>query len=291
MSKKKKPTGDQVTLGRDLSLDEWLSFLGTKKWEQMLPSNCFPSDKHKEEYLSRISDLEEMMVKTLARSFLNKSSNYGVSSGHFAHVIEKYGAQAITEGKFTNEFDRRSIPMNGPQWEGITWVLDLLPDKALDAIAAIRAYMRAHIQYFTDEMIHGHSDVVDMIQEKYHVMAKYSCFISYGGPDEVFAQTLYDSLTIKGVQAFFFPKHAVPGKRLHTVMREAVNQYDRVILICSKASLDRTGVLNELIETLQREAREGGKDYLIPIRLDDYLFLPIGHLTTDNYRKRSAIGL
>jgi hypothetical protein len=55
-------------------------------------------------------------------------------------------------------------------------------------------------------------------------------------------------------------------------MREGVNQYDRIILICSKASLNRPGVLNELTETLQREAREGGKDYLIPIRLDDYVF-------------------
>jgi hypothetical protein len=30
-------------------------------------------------------------------------------------------------------------------------------------------------------------------------------------------------------------------------------------------------VLNELEETLQREARDGGASYLIPIRLDDYI--------------------
>jgi hypothetical protein len=64
----------------------------------------------------------------------------------------------------------------------------------------------------------------------------------------------------------------MPGKKLHKVMRDGVNQYDRIILICSKGSLNRPGVLNELTETLQREAREGGKEYLIPIRLDNYLF-------------------
>ena len=55
-------------------------------------------------------------------------------------------------------------------------------------------------------------------------------------------------------------------------MREGVNKYDRVILICSKGSLIRSGVLNEIEETLQREARDGGASYLIPITLDDFVF-------------------
>ncbi|MDI1484829.1 toll/interleukin-1 receptor domain-containing protein [Polyangium sp. y55x31] len=56
------------------------------------------------------------------------------------------------------------------------------------------------------------------------------------------------------------------------MMRKGVNEHDRVVLVCSKASLDRKGVLNEIEETLAREAREGGETYLIPIRLDDYVF-------------------
>lgn len=99
-----------------------------------------------------------------------------------------------------------------------------------------------------------------------------STFISYGGPDTEFAQKLNDALLRNGVTTFFFAKDAIPGKKLHRLMREGVNQHDRVILVCSKASLDRPGVLNEIAETLQREAREGGKEYLIPITLDDYVF-------------------
>jgi hypothetical protein len=45
-----------------------------------------------------------------------------------------------------------------------------------------------------------------------------------------------------------------------------------MILVCSRASLDRKGVLNELEKVLEREARDGGTSYLIPIRLDDYVF-------------------
>lgn len=99
-----------------------------------------------------------------------------------------------------------------------------------------------------------------------------STFISYGGPDTAFAQQLNDALLKNGVATFFFAKDAIPGKKLHRLMREGVNQHDRVILVCSQASLDRPGVLNEVTETLQREARDGGKEYLIPITLDDYVF-------------------
>lgn len=99
-----------------------------------------------------------------------------------------------------------------------------------------------------------------------------STFISYGGPDAGFARRLNDALLENGVTTFFFAKDAVPGKKLHRLMRDGVNQHDRVILVCSQVSLDRPGVLNEITETLQRESREGGKEYLVPITLDDYVF-------------------
>ena len=104
-------------------------------------------------------------------------------------------------------------------------------------------------------------------------MAKhFSVFISYGQPDAPFAEHLYKELQATGVKTFFFPAHATPGQKLHRTMRQGVNAHDRVILVCSQASLQRNGVLNEIEETLQREARDGGVSYLIPIRLDDYVF-------------------
>jgi uncharacterized protein YjbI with pentapeptide repeats len=98
-----------------------------------------------------------------------------------------------------------------------------------------------------------------------------STFISYGGPDEAFARKLNDALEHAGVTTFFFKDDAPPGKKLHRVMRDGVNDHDRVVLVCSESSLQRPGVLNELEETLQREARDGGNAYLLPVRLDDYV--------------------
>lgn len=99
-----------------------------------------------------------------------------------------------------------------------------------------------------------------------------STFISYGSPDEAFAARLRDQLHRNGVKTFFFQTDAIPGQKLHEVMREGINSHDRVILICSRASLTRSGVRNEIQETLAREARDGGASYLIPITIDNFIF-------------------
>lgn len=98
-----------------------------------------------------------------------------------------------------------------------------------------------------------------------------STFISYGGPDEAFARRLYEELRAHGVTTFFFPETARLGRRIGDEVHSRIQEHDRVILVCSRASLDRPGVRNEIQETFDREARDGGATYLIPIRLDDYV--------------------
>ncbi len=115
-------------------------------------------------------------------------------------------------------------------------------------------------------------DCARSLSEKSMFHLLQSTFISYGEPDREFAQRLYEALHESGVRTFFFPEHGLPGKKLHRVMREGVNDFDRVIVVCSEASLSRKGLLNEIEETLQREARDGGASYLIPVRTDDYIF-------------------
>jgi hypothetical protein len=96
-------------------------------------------------------------------------------------------------------------------------------------------------------------------------------FISYGGPDERFASRLNRALKSKGIQTWFFPDDAVAGEKLHRTMHEGVNKHDRVLLVCSRASLERRGVLNELERVFEREAREGGIEILLPVRIDDHV--------------------
>lgn len=98
-----------------------------------------------------------------------------------------------------------------------------------------------------------------------------STFISYGGPDEPFARRLYNALQQHGVVVFFFPENARVGERINSEVFRQIQEHDRVLLICSRNSLDRAGVINEIQETLDREARDGGVTYLLPIMLDDYV--------------------
>jgi uncharacterized protein YjbI with pentapeptide repeats len=97
-------------------------------------------------------------------------------------------------------------------------------------------------------------------------------FISYGSPDVEFARKLKKSLTKNGVSTWFFEDDADFGQKLHKMMRENIRKYDRVLLICSEKSLTRPGVLNEIEQTLSREAREGGSSIFIPINLDNHIF-------------------
>lgn len=97
-------------------------------------------------------------------------------------------------------------------------------------------------------------------------------FISYGSPDVNFAKKLKNDLNKSGVNTWFFEDDADFGQKLHQMMRENINKYDRILLICSQESLLRPGVLNEIEQTLSREAREGGSSRIIPINLDNYIF-------------------
>lgn len=103
-----------------------------------------------------------------------------------------------------------------------------------------------------------------------------STFISYGQPDDAFARRLYESLTARWITVFYFPETARWGERLSNEVHTQLNTHDRVILLCSKDSLSRPGVRNEIQETFDREARDGGATYLLPLVLDDYLFDPKG---------------
>jgi hypothetical protein len=99
-----------------------------------------------------------------------------------------------------------------------------------------------------------------------------STFLSYGGSDSEFALKLRDDLQRNGVETFFFASDAIPGERLHDVMRRGVNKYDRIVVICSEDALRRPGVRNEIQESFAREARDGGAAYVIPVAIDDFVY-------------------
>ncbi len=58
-----------------------------------------------------------------------------------------------------------------------------------------------------------------------------STFISYGGPDESFARTLYEALKAHKVVTFFFPETATVGERIDNEVYRRLQEHDRVVLV------------------------------------------------------------
>lgn len=140
-----------------LTLEQWLIALNDKTvyiadWE-------FPTDNHKTEYIATIHTRSESEFRNLVRRFL-------IESGSFPQDIDglKYRLKYRPDIKL--EFDRRLI-CTGRAWEGITWVLDLLPYKPESVLEVLRAYFLAHCQLLPDGRFRGFSDAMSLIRAKY----------------------------------------------------------------------------------------------------------------------------
>jgi uncharacterized protein YjbI with pentapeptide repeats len=99
----------------------------------------------------------------------------------------------------------------------------------------------------------------------------HSCFISYSVTDQSFCDKVYEELRTNHLRVWRFAEDATWGKPIWREIDIGITTYDRVIVICSKNSLQSGPVLREIERALQREDREG-KNVLFPIRIDNYLF-------------------
>jgi hypothetical protein len=94
----------------------------------------------------------------------------------------------------------------------------------------------------------------------------YSCFISYSGKDQGFADRLYADLQNNGVRCWFAPHHLQSGKKLHEQIGEAIRTYDKLLLILSQDSMNSEWVKTEISKARKREVRED-KRMLFPVSL------------------------
>ena len=95
----------------------------------------------------------------------------------------------------------------------------------------------------------------------------YSCFISYSGKDQEFADRLHADLQDKGVRCWFAPHHVQAGKKLYEQIDTAIRLHERVLLILSPDSINSEWVKTEIAKARKREIKEG-KRVLFPIRLN-----------------------
>ena len=99
----------------------------------------------------------------------------------------------------------------------------------------------------------------------------YSCFISYSHSNKPFARRLYDQLQGRGIRCWLDEKDIKPGERILDVVNDAIRLHQKLLLCCSRASLESWWVRDEIRKAQERERKEG-RLIIVPLDLDGYLF-------------------
>jgi uncharacterized protein YjbI with pentapeptide repeats len=94
----------------------------------------------------------------------------------------------------------------------------------------------------------------------------YSCFVSYSGKDQEFADRLYEGLQNKGVRCWFAPHDIQGGRKVYEQLDEAIRVHDKLLLILSEHSMNSDWVGTEIANAHEREARER-KQMLFPVTI------------------------
>lgn len=106
----------------------------------------------------------------------------------------------------------------------------------------------------------------------------FPCFISYSHADKSFARRLYDTLQGRGIRCWLDEHDAKVGDPIQEAIDRGFRLTDKVILCCSKDSLNSAWVSRELTKAFSKEEQffkqNKKKSYvLVPLNLDGYLFL------------------
>lgn len=151
-----------------LSVDEWLKHILVPVHERRyrIADYEFPTDRHREAFLAIVNGLPESMVRAVLRRLLFTGGTLGTDRAirSSMHSRDPEEVLRLTEEL---EFIRRLIEPPFLPWEGVTWILDLLPHYPAKALDVLDAFFTAHCQFLPDGRAHGLSDAEAIIRRRY----------------------------------------------------------------------------------------------------------------------------
>ncbi|MDZ4185327.1 MAG: restriction endonuclease [Desulfuromonadales bacterium] len=155
-----------------ISLSEWLQLLKNPPRNSEFVDYQFPIDQHRDEYIQTIHERTEMEVLELVKHFLIPSTGLGVDRYILKDYIQAARTdpdrfQRMSEREFIKRLLKSVGQKNSPAWEGITWVLDLLPHFPKKALEGLSSYLMAHAQWLPDGRFMGLSDAGTLIRAKF----------------------------------------------------------------------------------------------------------------------------
>lgn len=114
-----------------------------------------------------------------------------------------------------------------------------------------------------DELLHWTKAFKDSLLNEH--LAK-SYFISFSTQDMTFAEKLHADLVDEHLRCWFAPHSVRSGEKLHHQIYDAIQLYDRVLLVLSESSMKSEWVKTEIANARQKEIRQG-KQVLFPISI------------------------
>ena len=93
-----------------------------------------------------------------------------------------------------------------------------------------------------------------------------SCFISHSHRDHDFAELLTLKLRETGIRTWFAPDDLVAGKKIYEEIRNAIEAFDKLIIVLSKHSMNSEWVHTEISRARRRELAERVR-VLFPVSL------------------------
>jgi len=156
---------DDIIDGKSLTLTEYLDILLDDNYHKVYPHNCFPSNEMFEEFLAIVKDIPDAKIKKIIYRFIIKEGAYGSNILQRKWIIEN-------KENFKNIYEIWPIYTNrlirlGKPWEGLTWLLDLLPEYPKDVINVLDSFFKIYCQFIPDDVMSGLSDIDQIIRAKY----------------------------------------------------------------------------------------------------------------------------
>lgn len=158
---------------KKFSLGEWLDLLKNPQKDATYIDYQFPSERLREEYLSTISARTDAEIRFLLRRFLVPSGKLNHDDFRLEYLLRACkSSDERTKEWVRLEQNRRLIIAALTKgavapWEGITWVMDLLPFQPREALSVIQAYTLAHAQSLPDGRLIGLADALSIIRARY----------------------------------------------------------------------------------------------------------------------------
>lgn len=151
-----------------IALDEFIDLLLNESREEFYPKYHFPTEEHFNDFILKIDTYTDKEIKSILRKFIIHNCTFGTDLFYRKQNISKQ--TELSEAYIETEYYKRLMSLKYPNdcvWEGLTWVLDLLPHSPNEAIKAIGAYFLANCPFLPDDHLIALGECTTLIRAKY----------------------------------------------------------------------------------------------------------------------------